>query len=233
MVKIILILFFSGFGYIVFGQSNPVDSLREDFDKSYGLDVLLNNGRKYFPECNPVTGYPFWKSEDSYFADVTIKGKTFSNEKIKYNSYKQEFVLFFTNLNGQHGQIILNSEAIDSIRIGNVLLIPNRLPDIKQKFIQEIYKGKLILYIGWYKELQFNRTGVNVGYIYSKDNQVNYLVYNGVVHRFSGRSSFLHIFSGYKRALIRKYLTSNHIRFKRLDVNELKQLLIYCEKTVF
>lgn len=233
MFRILLIFLISGFGQIVFGQSNPVDSLREDFDKSYGLDVLLNNGKKYFPESNPVTGYPFWKSEDSYFADITIKGKTFKNERIKFNSYKQEFVLFYTNLNGQNGQIILNSEAIDSIRMDDVLFIPNRYPDIKQKFIQQIYHGKLDCYIGWYKELQFNRTGVNIGYIYSKDSKTNYLVYKGVINPFSGKSSFLNIFSGYKRTLIRKHLSSMHLRLKKMNEVELRELVVYCEKTVF
>ncbi|MFY9151359.1 MAG: hypothetical protein WAO52_05030 [Prolixibacteraceae bacterium] len=207
--------------------------MRTEFDKLYGLDVLLNNGKKYFPDSNPVTGHPFWRSDKPFLADLTIHGKTFPNESLRYNIFKQEFVLLYTNLNGQKDQIILNSEGIDSVRIDDILIVPNTYPEIKQKFIQQIYNGQLISFVGWYKELQFNRTGVNIGYMYLKDNHVNYLIHQGVVHRFSGRSSFLSIFSGYKRALIRKYLSSKHIRFKKMETNDLKDLLRYCEKTVF
>lgn len=216
-----------------YGQIEVVDSVRTEFDKLYGLDVILNNGKKYFPDSNPVIGFPFWKSDESFLADLTINGKSFLDKQIRYNTFNQEFVLLYTNLNGQDVQIILNSEGIDSVRIGNTLFVPNPYPEIKPKFIQQIYSGQLICYKGWYKEMQFNRTGVNIGYIYSKDKYVNYLVYQGVVHRFSGKSSFLKIFSGYKRSLIRKYLSSRHIKFKKIGENELRDLMEYCEKSGF
>lgn len=217
----------------VFGQTDVVDSVRTEFDKLYGLDVILNNGKKYFPESNPVIGYPFWKNEDSFWADLTIQGKYFRDKNLKYNTFRQEFVLLYTNLNGQDVQIILNSAGIDSVRLENTLFVPNPYPEIKLKFLQQIYSGQLTCYIGWYKEMQFNRTGVNIGYIYSKDKHVNYLIYQGTVHRFTGKSSFLDIFSGYKRALIRKYLSSGHLKFKKMDEKELKDLISYCEKTIF
>jgi hypothetical protein len=228
-----VILIVTGVCPVVFGQGDSIDSLRIEYDKSYGLDVLLNNGRKYFPDSNPVTGHPFWISQNSYYADITMKGKTFSSEKIKFNSYKQEFVLFYTNLNNQSDQIVLNSDGIDSVRIGEILFIPSPLPGIKQKFVQQIYQGKLDCYIGWSKELQFNRTGVDIGYIYSKDNQSKYLLCKDVLYRFKSRSSFLDIFSGYKKGLIRKYLASRHQRFKKMNEDELRKLMVYCEKTLF
>ncbi len=229
---LVIILFFLGVVHTGFGQNESIDSLRADFDKSYGLDVLLNNGRKYIPDNNQIIGHPFWKSDDSFTGNLNVKGRTFNDLKLKFNLYKQEFILIYSNLNGQSGQIILNSEAIDSVRTGTVLFVPNKNPEIKQKFVQQIHSGKLECFMGRYKELEFNRTGVNIGSIYTSERHSYYLIYNGEVHQFARKSSFLRIFDGIQRSSIRKYMSSNHFRIKNMNENELRKLIIYSEKTL-
>ncbi len=233
MQKIILfvcfVLCFVGKG---FGQNLPVDSLRADFDKMYGLDVLLNNGKRYFPDNKPVIGYPFWRTNDPFLADITISEKTFKDQSLKYNLEKQEFLLFYTNFNGQQGQIILNSSAIDSVNAQTFKFIPNKYPEIKQPFVQMIYQGRLSCYIGWYKELKINNNGIKAGYQHSDDYHKYYLVYKGSVYRFSNKSTFLRIFDTTERVSIRKYLSSNRFRFKNVDDNNLRKLIIYCEKII-
>jgi hypothetical protein len=206
--------------------------LHADFDKAYGLDVLLNNGKKYFPFGNPVIGHPFWRSDNSFSGDITVSGKTFKNQQLKYNLHRQEFMLTYTNFNGQQGQIILNNLVIDSVRVEKYLFIPNKLPVIREQFVQLIYQGKLSCYIGLSKELKFNSTGVNTGYKYTDANRTNYIVLNGIVHRFKKRSTFLGIFYGKNKAEIRKYLSSHRLRFRNIDENDLRKLVTYCEETI-
>lgn len=214
------------------GQNELIDSLRADFDKLYGLDVLLINGKKYFPDNNPVISHPFWQSKDPFLADLTISGKTFKDQNIKYNLNKQEFLLLYTNYNGQQGQIILNTSAIDSVNSSMYKFIPGVFPEIKQQFVQLIYQGQLSCYIGWYKEIHYNSFGPNVGLGYTKDYRMYYLIYNGSVYRFTNKSSFLRIFNRTDRVPIKKYINLNRFRFKKMDDNNLHKLIIYCEKTV-
>ena len=214
------------------GQNGPIDSLRADFDKLYGLDVLLTNGKKYFPDNNPVIGNPFWRSNDPFLADLTISGKTFKNQSIKYNLNKQEFLLLYTNYNGQQGQIILNTSAIDSVNTGTYKFILNVFPEIKQQFVQLIHQGHISCYIGWYKELKFNTLGPYAGFEYTKDFRMPYLVYDGKVYHFINKASFLRIFNLKERASIRKYISSNRFRFRKMDENNLRKLIAYCDETV-
>jgi len=214
------------------GQNGPIDSLRADFDKLYGLDVLLTNGKKYFPDNNPIIGHPFWQSKDSFLTDLSISGRTFKGQSIKYNLNKQEFLLFYTNYNGQQGQIILNSSAIDSVNSGMFKFIPSAFPEIKQQFVQVIHQGHLSCYVGWYKELKFNTLGPYAGFEYTKDHRMYYLVYNGKVHEFTTKSSFLRIFSPKERVNIRKYLSSNLFRFRKMSEISLIKLIAYCDETV-
>jgi len=232
MQRIILVicvfLFITSMGY---GQTLPVDSLRADFDKLYGLDVLLNNGKKYFPDKNPIIGHPFWRSTDTFLADVTISGKTFKDQSLKYNLDKQDFLLVYTNYNGQQGQIILNTSVIDSVNGRSFSFVPNKYPEIKQQFVQLIYQGRLSCYIGWYKELKISSiNGTKSGYEFSDDFHKNYLVYKGTVYRFSNKSSFLRIFNKTERVSIRKYFSANRFIFRNLDDNKLRRLIIYCEE---
>lgn len=214
-----------------YGQTLPVDSLRADFDKLYGLDVLLNNGKKYFPDKNPIIGHPFWRSTDTFLADVTISGKTFKDQSLKYNLDKQDFLLVYTNYNGQQGQIILNTSVIDSVNGRSFSFVPNKYPEIKQQFVQLIYQGRLSCYIGWYKELKISSiNGTKSGYEFSDDFHKNYLVYKGTVYRFSNKSSFLRIFNKTERVSIRKYFSANRFIFRNLDDNKLRRLIIYCEE---
>lgn len=212
------------------GQVVSIDSLRNSFDQSYGLDVLLINGKKYFPNNNPTTGHPFWRNPDSFTGDISIAGKTFKDQLLKFELNKQEFILLYNNFNGQQGQIILNHASIDSIKTGTFLFIPNKWPDIKQQFVQVIFQGKISCYIGWYKELQFNSTGAHVGYQYFNDDRKFYIIMNGTVFQFHNKSTFLGIFKGKEKDLIRKYLSSNRFRFKKMDQNDLTKLITYCEE---
>lgn len=228
ILVICLIIFLMGKGY---GQSMSIDSLRADYDKLYGLDVLLNNGKKYFPDKNPIDGHAFWKSKDPFLADVTISGRTFKNQSIKYNLDKQEFLLIYTNFNGQQGQIILNTSVIDSVNGSSFSFVPNKYPEIKQPFVQLIYQGRLSCYIGWYKELKISSiNGVKSGYEFSDDFHKNYLVYNGTVYRFSNKSSFLRIFNKTERISIRRFISANRYIFRSLDDIKLKKLMAYCDK---
>ena len=225
---ICLILFLTGKGY---GQTLSVDSLRGDFDKLYGLDVLLNNGKKYFPDKNPIIGHPFWRSTDTFLADVTISGKTFKDQSLKYNLDKQDFLLVYTNYNGQQGQIILSTSVIDSVNGRTFSFIPNKYPEIKQQFVQLIYQGRLSCYVGWYKELKISSiNGTKSGYEFSDDFHKNYLVYKGTVCRFSNKSSFLRIFNKTERVSIRKYFSANRFTFRSLDDSKLRKLIVYCEE---
>lgn len=215
-----------------FAQSEVVDSLRASFDHMYGLDVILTNGRKYYADSKPVIGHPFWRNDSIFTGDLTISGRKFSDRQLKYNLAEQEFILFYKNSNGQDEQVILPSEAIDSVRIGKYLFIPNKHPEIKESFVQSIYSRKLNCYISWHKELTFNSTGVNTGYKYTKETRTYYLLRDNQVYPFSNRSTFLKAFPKDARGNIRQYFRKHLFNFKELDGGTLKMLLSYCEKII-
>lgn len=232
MRKIFLLieLLFCSVGFAL-AQSNPVDSLAAVYDKMYGLDVLLNNGRKYFPENNPVKGYPYWRSDKSIEGQVDIAGRSFQHQAMQYNLYKQEFVLNYVDYNAQSQQIILNASAVDTIHLDEVKFVKNKFSEIEQPFIQLIHEGKIGCYVAWFKLMQFNQTGANTGYVYTAERKNYYLrnEQNRIV-RFHSKSSLLSAFEKEDRAAVKKYLAVNSVHFKGIKDDELKRLIKYCEE---
>lgn len=218
--------------HVGLGQNESIDRLHNSFDKLYGSDELLNNGKKYFPKLNLAKGYPFWGEQESFKADLTIFGKTFLNQQLKYDLHKQEFILFYTDLNGQKCQIILARPFIDSVKTENTLFIRNPYTEIRQFFVQMVHRGKISCCVGLSKDLEFSNIGVSAGYGYSKEIRTYYLIFNKLVYRFRNKSTFIKIFPLTNRADIRKQISLHRLKFRKIDEAKLRELIEFCDHTV-
>ena len=232
MHKILLILcFLICVAFVSQGQNDSIDSLRTEFDKLYGSDVILSNGRKYFPESISAKGHPFWRDQNAFIADITVSGKRFANQQLKYDICKQKFILLHKSNSGQQNQILLNTPFIDSIRTENVLFVRNSYPAINQPFIQVIYKGNISCVVSLKKDLDFTNIGVNTGYGYSKEIKTYYLIVDESVYEFHNKSGFVKVFPSEKRAAIRNQISLLQLKFQKLNELKLRQLVEFCDRT--
>jgi len=215
----------------MFGQSQKIDSVYQKFDLMYGLDSDLHNGKKFIPDA-PSSGNPFWGSEGLFYGDITLSGKTFRNQKLKYNISKQDFLLLYTDGNGQKYQIVLNSALVDSVRSGTDLFVRNPYPETGSQFVKEIYRGRLHCFIALEKKLELSPLGPNTGYSYSEETRTNFLIYKKQIQQFKREASFVRIFPKGKRAVIRSEISRLRIKFRKLDDGLLRQLVVFCDHTV-
>lgn len=225
-------LLFIFFWDAALGQSDWVDSLQAAYDQRYGLDMLLHNGEKYTSEVNPIKGHPFWHDDHGFVGDIYLKGEVFKARDLRYNLNKQEFILGYTDYNRQAHQIILNSFVIDSVRTDGISFITHTHPEIPQRFVQLVFDGQLVCYISRKKDLNFESQGANIGYHYTGEIRNYYLVFDGTVRLFNRKGNFLKLFPKENRKEIRTFLSSEQIEFKKITVNELKDLIAYCERII-
>lgn len=216
----------------VFGQISRIDSLRNEYDQLYGLDMLLYNGKKYFSDFNPIQGHPFWGRNDYFKGDIYLKGKVFRNNLLKYDLLKQEFILSYTSNGEQHHPIVLTSALIDSIRTQDAIFVQNNYPEIPQTFVQKIHQGKVSCYISWiktkYEKLYNNYVRIAV----SKEKKDYYLVLDSRANSFHNEKTFVKVFSKKNQKKIKKYLNDNKIRFKGISDKELEQLVLFSESLI-
>ncbi|RKD91571.1 hypothetical protein [Mangrovibacterium diazotrophicum] len=227
-VYLIIVLFVS-LSSSVGAQSQLVDSLRQKYDEKYGLDVLLNNGRKYFPNNNPAKGHPYWETATPLRADLTVAGKFFPAQKVKYDLHTQQFVLIYLDENSREQDLVINNEAVDTIKIKEAVFIRNKFSEPAQPYLQVIHEGEIGCYISWSKMLQYNRSGTNIGYEYTAEKKNYFLLREGQLYRFSSKSNFLKIFPKEEKTKLKKYMVSNHIRFNKMSTNQLQTLIEYGE----
>lgn len=212
-------------------QDHFIDSLRTEYDKLYGSDILLNNGRKYIPTTTQAKGHPFL-NQGEFIGAITISGSTFPNQKLKYEINKQIFLLNYLDRNNQNYQLILNSVFIDSVRTVDAIYIRNTYPEIKQPFVLLIYDGGIKCLLAVHKDLDFTSMGVTTGYSYSKEIKDYYLVVNEKVHQFTNKASFLKLFPAGKRSQIRARIAQLQLKFRKIDDQKMKKLIEYCDRSL-
>lgn len=230
MRKYFFIIFITFLSVVsAFGQISRIDSLKNEYDQLYGLDMLLYNGKKYFSDFNPIQGHAFWGRNDYFKGDIYLKGKVFRNNLLKYDLLRQEFILSYSSNGEQHHPIVLTSALIDSIKTQDVIFVQNSYSGIPQTFVQKIHQGKVSCYISWiktkYEKLYNNYVRIAV----SKEKKDYYLVVDSKVNSFHNGKTFVKLFSKKNQKKIKKYLNDNKIRFKDIGDKELEQLVLFSE----
>lgn len=229
MQKILLLIFFiTGIIQTTAGQERFIDSLRNEYDELYGSDIILNNGRKYFPTTTQAKGHPFY-SQEGFIGSITVNGKKFADQNLKYEINKQLFLLNYLDRNNQNCLLILNNAFIDTVRTTDAVFIRNNYTEIKQPFVQQIYDGQLKCLVAIHKELDFTSMGVNTGYSYSKALKSYYLVFDGKVYQFSNKASFLKIFPALIKTPIRARISQLQLKFRSIDDKKLNELVEFCD----
>lgn len=214
----------------VSSQSPAVDSVWAEYDKNYGLDVVLYSGYK-----NPVYylnhhGHPYWKNEEPTRGDLVIDGKRFKNQLLNYNIEKQQFILTYLDYNKGRNQIIIIPQRIDSIIMGENIFIRSSNKELNSPFIQVLYSNKIKCYKTWRKELEIARKVKSPsGFAYTKEKTNLFLMKNDQVHKFYNKKSFLQFFDQKYRNPIKKYISEHHVKFKKISDEELSTLIKYCE----
>ena len=228
---LIFILLLCLFSFVVFGQKSNIQNLREEYDKQYGLDVLLHNGKKDNLYYKKYGSHPFLFSEHAFEADLVLSGERFNNKRVKYNLEKQEFLLLFENYKGASLQIVLIPEVIDSIISNNAVFVKSPSAKIKYQFVQVIYSGDIQCYIAWHKYLIFKgKEAGPSGYAYLRERKHLFIVNDNIVFRIDKKKDLLKAFDREYKADIRKYIVKNGPKFKKMSNPQLKGLIIHCEQ---
>jgi hypothetical protein len=223
-----LLLIYCSFS--VTGQTKEqINQLYQSYDKHYGLDPRLYNGVKYVPEHPFALGMPFWASSEPFQGELVIQGIKYSNLHLQYDNFRQEFILHFYDLNNAQNALIVNSNLIDTVFLGQTIFVHNKIKEIDEPFIQLIYTGKLSCYIAWNKEYSFISGGPHPGFQYSKDYKKIYIQPSpDTIKLVKQRKDFFKLFDPSELKEIKAYFHQHKIKFKSIDDNSLTLLLAYC-----
>lgn len=230
--KRVLILFLVFISINVRAQENNRETSFKNLDAIYGIDDFLNNGRMYFPEWDIKSGSSYLNGISDENSSVVLEGKKYVNQKIKFNLFKEQFVLSYVDGNKGKKQIIINPESIDTVYMHHGVFVPSKYDELPSNFVQVIFDDEIKCIYSWKISKTFKVSGDNAGYHYSKPQAIKYLVYNDDLIEFKSKRQFLKIFPEDLQAEINAMIKKNSIRFRKITPLEMGNLVNFCQSKI-
>ncbi len=212
----------------VSGQSGiDVRLVKEHFDRSYGPDYNLVNGRQYKLNYS-ITSHPFFNAELPRLGRVVVNGMIYDALPINYDLYQQ--VLIAQHISPVIGTnyLVLNIEFVDEFMLDGKLFRKVILPGEKTRYAQVIESDSQRFVIFWKKNMNFSGSMNETPYRYSEQMRRIFLEDGHLLAAAGSKSAFLTRYNDSQRPLIRQYMRDRHIRIRTASDAQLMGLLEYC-----
>jgi hypothetical protein len=202
---------------------------KERFERSYGSDHNLLNGRQYYLLYSN-TSHPFLGGELARPGRLVLNGVVYEGVPINYDLYQQAVVLQYISHAGETRYLELNREFLDEFRLDGKVFRKVAVQGDKEQYAQLIRAGTRQFIIVWKKNMNYKASMNQTPYRYTSLSKKIYFEDSGVIQPVASRSSFLKQFDDAQRSPIRQYLKQEGIRFKKSTDFELQKLLDYCNQ---
>jgi len=201
--------------------------VREYFDRSYGSDYNLLNGRKYYLLYSSVS-HPFFGTDQYRTGNLLINGDNYYGALINYDIYKQQVILQYTSYLGRAGQLILTGESIEEFTLDGKLFRRMEFPETGTRFFQIVHSGEVSCFISWEKDLVYSPSSNTTLYNFTSQSRQTYLLISGRLYPFRYKSSFTKIFDKQFNKEIRRYLRGHQIYLREASDEQLRELVNFC-----
>jgi len=177
---------------------------------------ILYNGIAWRNQYYMVKGDQFLFSKEFLPGSLTINGEFYKNILINYDIYNDEIL---TPKN--HGSIVqLNKEMVDSFTLVNggvKYKFVNTQEDslsVIQGYVNELYKGKCILYVKYKKEIQ--QLAVDDKYDLFYMTYRIYLLKEGKINQITGKNGLLKLLQDDKNR-VKSYMKKNRLKVTKKE----------------
>lgn len=209
--------------------TEQVREIRNYFDRSYGSDYNLLNGRRYYLYYSS-NSHPFLFSDQSLPGDLILGGIPYHGVPINYDLYQQELLLQYISQSGETRHVILNMEQVDEFVLDRKVFHKISLEGRDRGYAQVLRADDLGFYIFFSKKLNETPSMNTTPYHYTKLAKHIYLEREGTAEPVGSRGSFLQQFDPGDRQAIKQYMRQHHIRLKKASDDALTGLLRFCDQ---
>jgi len=210
------------------GQEKPLLDYLAEVSGKYGSDADLVNGEKYFYPYSRAEGTPFlYPSQQP--ARLGIKGKEFTDQKVKYDIYNQQLVLEYTDSYGSFNNLVLRIEWVDYVDFGGMLFKKLTGPEGTDAYLQVIYEGVISCYYRWSKLYQLSLNSGVQNYYFTEPTRESYVYMDGVFVAYRNNRSFLKAFEKTERKRIKQHLKEHKLKVKQASTIQMAGIIEFCE----
>ena len=200
--------------------------LKDYFDRFYGADYNLLNGKKYDRYYfNPV-GHPFFNSDHFKEGSLLINGVRYEDVLIQYDICYQQVILQQIDHKGRIEQLILTEEFIDEFTLDGKLFRRMSFPETGTRFFQIVNTDEVSCFLFWEKDISFELASLTT--YFSSQSGKKYLLVSGQLNSIRTTSSLIKIFGKQFRGEIKRYKRRHHILLRKVSDESLREFINYC-----
>jgi len=224
---IIIICLNTVFATWTFGQSSLPDSIfsaqvlaksKADYNKQIGWQSRLFNGIKYVEYKPGYRGNAYYQSGEFQNATLHYDDVDLYDVPILYDLYREMVVIKYA---GDTSYVSLINNKLDKFIICNHTFIridaDKDQKEIKTGFYELLYNGKSQLLKKYSKDIQQERSGLNIQDVFN-EHTAYFLLKNNSYYSVSGKRSLLNLFKDKKKEI------DNYIKLNKIDFSDNKEL---------
>lgn len=198
-------------------------------DKVYGHDPLLINGRAYnfFPPAG-TGGTPFLFGSFDEKGSVSLRGVTYSAQKLNYDIYNQQLILEYKNPVGSVGLIQISGAWLQHFTIYNRYFEMATTTDSAGRIYQMIGNGAAKVLYYHYKELFIDTRTLSRSHYFPDAITEKYVLLDNRIIRYTNNRSFANAFGRARKDVIKKHLRRNKIKVRKANDGVMTEVINYC-----
>ena len=203
-----------------------------DFQKIYGSDPLLYNGRLYrFYQPASTKGYPFLYEKFS-IGEIKLRGQHYPDQLINFDIHNGQLVLQYTSPDGGINRIIVSEAWLENFEVNGSVFEPVDIGNSNIAICKVLKADKISLAYNLRKDLIMDNTIGAVNMQFSKPIRTAYLVSPNKSQRYTNNKSFISFFDDNIQQEIKKYMRKNRINVKKSGDQEMTGLLNFCSTLI-
>jgi len=214
-------LLICGLSHYVAAQNADDTTLRDNalnaigiYYENLGEESPLYNGSEYIEYAYTLQeGHPFFQVANFVNGTVNLDGMIFHNVPMLYDIVKDQLIIQdFQKVY----KINLPADRIQQFFLMDHLFVhltPGNSDPIKTGFYDQLYKGKIALFVKREKRIMEKYSNIQISKVVVSQN-VYYIRKDGVYHAIKNKSSLLAVLKNKKKD-VQQYLKTSNIKFKR------------------
>ena len=200
--------------------------LKDYFDRSYGADYNLLNGKKYYRLYFNTIGHPFFNQDQFRKGSLLINGVRYENVLIQYDIYNQQVILQQNDQKGYTEQLILTKEYIDEFTLDGKLFRRMSFPETGTQFFQIVNTEEVSCFLFWGKTMSIEGSSLTTRFT-SQSAEI-YLLVSNRLNLIRNTSSLIEIFGKEYSREIKRFKRRYRVSFRKVSDEGLRQLINYC-----
>ncbi|MFO7670010.1 MAG: hypothetical protein R6W31_10165, partial [Bacteroidales bacterium] len=177
----------------LYSQQPSITDFLAQCERKYGSDTDLVNGEKYFYPYALSLGDPFFFPE-ARSAAITIHGKEFDGQLLRYDIFNQKLILDYQNVYGANSSLVLRNEWVESFAFEGQRFKRIQGPDGQTGFFQVVSEGVIECFYSWNKKYLLNLTSGVQNFYFTDPVKESFLRMEGKFFPYGNNMKFLKAF---------------------------------------